>query len=70
MGKDRVTYKQIQESKDKTLKEIADRGLDDVIKVLKKGGLQNDLYKECWLRGFLYAGERIQNILEINKGRM
>ena len=70
MGKDRVTYKQIQESKDKTIKEITDRCLNDITKVLEIGGLPDDLYRECWLSGFRYAGGRIQNTLEINKDRM
>lgn len=66
MGKDKVTYKEIRASKNVVLQEIADRCLDDCIKVLQEGraSLQNDMYKECWLRGFEYAGERIQSILD------
>lgn len=66
MGKDKVTYKEIRASKNVVLQEIADRCLEDCIDVLQKGRttLQNDMYKECWLRGFQYAGERIQNILD------
>lgn len=67
MGKDKVTYKQIAASKNQVLKEIADRCLQDCIEVLQSGGLDCDLYKECWLRGFSYSGERINRIFELSK---
>lgn len=67
MGKDKVTYQEICNKKEAFYKEIADRCLEDCISVLSKGGLQNDLYKECWLKGFEYAGERIQRIFELSK---
>lgn len=67
MPKDKVTFKQIQENKEQFFKEIADRCLADCISVLEKGGLQNDLYKECWLKGFQYAGERIARVFELSK---
>lgn len=71
MGKDKVTFKQIQENKEQFFREIADRCLADCISVLEVGGLQNDLYKECWLKGFRYAGERIEKIFELfEKGKI
>lgn len=67
MPKDKVTYKELCEKKETFYKEIADRCLADCISVLEKGGLQNDLYKECWLSGFMYAGERIRHVFELSQ---
>lgn len=65
MGKDKHTFTQLSENKQVFYKELIDRCEEDIINVLQIGGLPNDLYRECWLKGFQYAGERIETILEL-----
>lgn len=66
MPKDKHTFMRLSENKEAFYKELADRCLSDCISVLQTGGLQNDLYKECWLKGFQYAGERVARIFELS----
>ena len=69
MGKDKHTFTQLSVDKQAFYKELEERCKDDINSVLQIGGLQTDLYKECWLKGFQYAGERIERIFELsNKG--
>lgn len=69
MPKDKYTFTQLSTNKDAFHKELAERRKSDCVSVLQKGGLQTDLYEECWLKGFQYAGERIERIFELsNKG--
>lgn len=48
-------------------KEIEEHSKNDINDILQYGGLQTDLYKECWLAGFRYAERRIANILEMSE---
>ena len=66
MGKDKYTFTRLSANKEAFYKELADRCLSDCVSVLQTGGLQNDLYKECWLKGFQYAGKRIARIFELS----
>lgn len=66
MGKDKYTFTLLSSNKEAFYKELADRCQSDIVSVLQIGGLQNDLYKECWLKGFQYAGERIARIFELS----
>ena len=70
MGKDKYTYTRLSSDDQTFYKELAERCSNDCVSVLLKGGLQNDLYKECWLKGFQYAGERIGRIFELSDRRI
>jgi len=66
MPKDKRTFIQLSANKEAFYKELADRCQEDIVSVLQIGGLQSDLYRECWLKGFQYAGERIARIFELS----
>lgn len=68
MGKDKHTFIHLSSDKQTFYKELEERCESDLNDVLQIGGLQTDLYRECWLKGFQYAGERIAKIFEL-KGR-
>ena len=65
MGKDKHTFTKLSENKQHFYKELVDRCEEDITNVLQIGGLPNDLYRECWLKGFQYAYERIKTIFEL-----
>ena len=65
MGKDKHTFEQVSENKQSFYKELLEHCEKDIVSVLRNGGLQTDLYRECWLKGFQYAGERFSKIFEI-----
>lgn len=62
MGKDKITYKNLETTKSLFFQELEERSKNDINDILQFGGLQTDLYKECWLSGFRYAYERIEKI--------
>lgn len=66
MGKDKHTFMRLSENKEAFYKELAERCKSDCISVLQKGGLQKDLYEQCWLKGFQYAGVRIARTFELS----
>ena len=65
MGKDKHTYEQMLKNKQFFYKELLEHCEKDIVSVLRNGGLQTDLYRDCWLKGFQYAGERFSKIFEI-----
>lgn len=65
MGKDKHTFTQVSEYKQSFLKELLENCEKDIVSVLRNGGLQTDLYRDCWLKGFQYAGERFSKIFEM-----
>lgn len=67
MGKDKHTFKQLSTNKQTFYKELKERCENDCFNVLQTGGLQTDLSRECWLKGFSYAFERINAILELKE---
>ena len=67
MGKDKHTFKQLSIKKETFYKELKERCENDCFNVLQTGGLQTDLSRECWLKGFSYAFERINAILELKE---
>lgn len=64
MGKDKHTFTQVSEYKQSFLKELLEHCEKDIVSVLRNGGLQTDLYRDCWLKGFQYCGERFSKIFE------
>lgn len=69
MGKDKHTFTRLSENEQTFYKELVDCCEEDIANILQIGGLQNDLYRECWLAGFYYAFERIGKILELKGGK-
>ena len=69
MGKDKHTFKQLSIKKETFYKELEERCENDCFNVLQIGGLQADLSRECWLKGFEYAVERINAIFELKEGK-
>ena len=69
MGKDKRTFKQLSTNKQTFYKELKERCENDCFDVLQIGGLQTDLSRECWLKGFDYALERINAIFELKEGK-
>ena len=67
MGKDKHTFKQLSTNKQTFYKELKERCENDCFNVLQTGGLQTDLSRECWLKGFGYAFERINAIFELKE---
>lgn len=67
MGKDKHTFKQLSIKKETFYKELEERCESDCFNVLQTGGLQTDFSRECWLKGFGYAVERINAILELKE---
>lgn len=67
MGKDKHTFKQLSIKKETFYKELKERCEKDCFDVLQTGGLETDLSRECWLKGFSYAFERINAILELKE---
>ena len=67
MGKDKHTFKQLSIKKETFYKELKERCENDCFNVLQTGGLQTDLSRECWLKGFSYAIEHINAILELKE---
>lgn len=67
MGKDKHTFTRLSENKQTLYKELADRCKEDIVNILQIGGLESDLYRECWLAGFNYAFERIEKIFELKE---
>ena len=67
MGKDKHTFTQLSENKQHFYKELVDRCEEDIANILQIGGLPNDLYRECWLKGFQYAYKRIKTIFELKE---
>lgn len=67
MGKDKHTFKQLSIKKETFYKELEERCENDCFNVLQTGGLQTDLSRECWLKGFGYAVERINAIFELKE---
>lgn len=67
MGKDKHTFKQLLTNKQTFYKELKERCESDCFDVSQIGGLQTDLSRECWLKGFSYAFERINAILELKE---
>lgn len=67
MGKDKRTFKQLSTNKQTFYKELKERCESDCFNVLQTGGLQTDLSRECWLKGFGYAIECINAILELKE---
>lgn len=65
MGKDKHTFTRLSESKQAFYKELEDRCQKDIDSVLQISGLPSDIYRELWLKGFQYAGERIKTIFEL-----
>lgn len=65
MRKDKHTYEQMLKNKQLFYKELLEHCEKDIVSVLRNGGLQTDLYRECWLKGFQYAGERFSKIFEM-----
>lgn len=65
MGKDKHTFTQVSEYKQSFFKELLEHCEKDIVSVLRNGGLQTDLYRDCWLKGFQYAGERFSKIFEM-----
>ena len=65
MGKDKHTFMRLSENEKAFYKKLTERCKSDCISVLQKGGLQKDLYEQCWLKGFQYAGERIARVFEL-----
>lgn len=65
MGKDKRTFEKLSENIQSIYKELINRCDKDIVSVLQIGGLPNDLYRECWLKGFEYAYERIKTIIEL-----
>ena len=66
MPKDKHTFTLLSSNKQAFYKELAERCKSDCISVLQEGGLQKDLYEQCWLKGFQYAGERIARVFELS----
>ena len=69
MGKDKHTFKQLSINKQAFYEELKERCENDCFDVLQAGGLQTDLSRECWLKGFGYAIERINAIFELKEGK-
>ena len=69
MGKDKHTFKQLSTNKQAFYEELKERCENDCFDVLQIGGLQTDLSRECWLKGFGYALERINAIFELKEGK-
>lgn len=67
MGKDKHTFKQLSIKKETFYKELEERCESDCFNVLQTGGLQTDFSRECWLKGFGYAIERINTIFELKE---
>lgn len=67
MGKDKHTFKQLSIKKETFYKELEERCENDCFNVLQTGGLQTDLSRECWLKGFGYAVERINAIFKLKE---
>lgn len=65
MGKDKHTFEKTSEYKQSFYKDLIEHCEKDIVSVLRNGGLQTDLYRECWLKGFQYAGERFSKIFEM-----
>lgn len=65
MGKDKRTFTQLSENIQNFYKELVNRCDKDIVSVSQIGGLPNDLYRECWLKGYQYAFERIKTIFEL-----
>lgn len=59
-----MQYKDLIKDKTETANDLIKKSSLDIETILKNGGYQNDLYKECWLAGFVYAGERISKIIK------
>ena len=68
MGKDKHTFKQLSINKQTFYEELKERCENDCFDVLQAGDLQTDLSRECWLKGFGYALERINAIFELKEG--
>lgn len=69
MGKDKHTFKQLQINKQTFYKELKERCEKDCFDVLQAGGLETDLSRECWLKGYNYAFECINAIFELKEGK-
>lgn len=69
MGKDKHTFALLSSGEQTFYKELAERCESDCASVLQNGGLSKDFCEESWLKGFQYAGERIERIFELsNRG--
>ena len=66
MGKDKCTFALLSSGEQTFYKELAERCESDCASVLQSGGLSKDFCKESWLKGFQYAGERIEKIFELS----
>lgn len=66
MGKDKCTFALLSSGEQTFYKELAERCESDCASVLQSGGLSKDFCKESWLKGFQYAGERIERIFELS----
>jgi hypothetical protein len=62
-----MKYKDLIKDKTEIANDLIKKSSLDIETILKNGGYQNDLYKECWLAGFIYAGERINKIIKSAK---
>lgn len=66
MGKDKHTFTQLSANEANFFKELAERCENDCASFVQKDGLQKDSFKQCWLKGFLYAEERIEMIFKLS----
>lgn len=65
MGKNKHTFISLLLNKQVFYKELIKYCENDCINVLQNGGLQKDLYKECWLKGFQNAERYITKLFEL-----